>query len=480
MPVTRLAEDARTITLGWTVPPGQEGYLPTIDGSDRLTDGKRHPSVSETADRVKIGKPTDETNPATKHVYGVHILGSVAFGSWPPAPAGDFAWSPAQPKVGEEVTFTVLEPQDGHVYGWDLTLDGVYEGTGTTHKRRYVGVGTKHIRLYANDVLVAEHQLQVSTEEPPPEPPGDALITRELRISPGWLSTQDSPSLDATGGWMYPASPTTPYRSPSSQRNFARYLLLDPRHKDADGRAGKDEWWFIVERYYPAGYAPDTGDRDPNFHNVAGDAGNAENRDPVTGSGGGIGWMPGFGSGVSGLAFDYNTNEFPRKLAICVLCAWRSQGGFQAELPMLRDEWNTYVINWVAGRTDGSTVRPGSVIVWANGSDTPVLSRPNINTVQRAKGPIDGVFYTQRWMVLWEGAYTIHLGTPYSKRMPLTRIGNTLEQALADRPVFSSPVSDNFASHYRAYGDFPRSTLTAVEPPRTADQAKIPPSLLAA
>jgi hypothetical protein len=471
--VRKLEETSTTITLGWTPLPGQEGYLPTIDGNDRLTDGKRHPSMSETANQVKIGKPTDETNPATKHIYGVQILGNVSSGQWPPTPVGDFSWQPQNPKVGVTVTFTVTEPKEGLQYGWDMTLDGVIESTGTTRQQTYVGVGTKTVRLYANNTLVAEHSLQVTAAEPEPEPPpvGDALITRQLNISPGWLSTQDSPSLDATGGWMYPTSPATPYRSPSSGREIARYLLLDPRYKDADGRVGKDEWWFIVERFYPSSYAPNVGDRDPNFHNVAGDAGNAP------GAPGGIGWAPGFGSGVSALAFDYNTSTFPRKLAICVLCAWRSQGGFDAELPSERDVWHTYLIHWIAGRTDGSTLRPGAITVWVDGKDTPIINRTGINTVQRAKSPADGLFYTQRWMVLWEGQYTIHLNVQTMKRTVLTRIGNTLEQALADRPGFAVDPN-NFDTHYRAYGTFPRSTLTPVEPPRRADEARIPPSLL--
>ena len=32
-----------------------------------------------------------------------------------------------------------------------------------------------------------------------------------------------------------------------------------------------------------------------------------------------------------------------------------------------RDAWHTYVVHWVAGRTDGSTVRPGSITVWVDG-----------------------------------------------------------------------------------------------------------------
>ncbi len=83
--VTKITEDNKTVTIGWVPPAWQEGYLPMIDGSDRLTDGKRHPGTSETQAQVRIGKPADETNPATKHRYGVAILGPIAAGNWPAA-----------------------------------------------------------------------------------------------------------------------------------------------------------------------------------------------------------------------------------------------------------------------------------------------------------------------------------------------------------------------------------------------------------
>lgn len=310
------------------------------------------------------------------------------------------------------------------------------------------------------------------------EPAGVAAASgtipgRGMQIYPGWLSTQDSPSLDATGGWFYPASPTTPYTAPNGSA-ATRYLLLDPRFTDSAGRRGNDDWWFIVERSWPDDYRPDTSDRDVNFHNAPGDAGNS------AGAPGGIGWAPNFGSGVSALAFDYGVGGPEVDQAgtfawrICVLCAWRSEGGFDAVVPAPRDgQMHTYVIHWVAGRKDGTTLRPGEVTVWFDGGDVPVLRRTNLNTVQRARSPADGQFYVQRWMVLWEGAYTIRLKqTPYSKRVVMTRIGRTYEEAVADRPTVPN---DNFSSHYQAYGSFPRSAFSSFD--RSASDAKLPPSL---
>lgn len=84
--VTKVTEDSHSVTLGWTPPAWQEGYLPTLDSSETMVDGKRHPGTSETAKQVRIGKPADETTPASKHRYGVKLLGSVSGGAWPPVP----------------------------------------------------------------------------------------------------------------------------------------------------------------------------------------------------------------------------------------------------------------------------------------------------------------------------------------------------------------------------------------------------------
>ena len=75
--VTTVHEDATTITLGWTPPAGQEGYVATLDGSEVLIDGKRHGSLSKTNGSIRIGKPQD----GKPHSYGVEILGVTASGA---------------------------------------------------------------------------------------------------------------------------------------------------------------------------------------------------------------------------------------------------------------------------------------------------------------------------------------------------------------------------------------------------------------
>lgn len=82
-----VSQDATTITLGWTRPAGQWGFVPMIDGSEILTDGKRHIGKSATKTTVRIGKPRD----GVKHSYDVVVLtgakqGAVTGTAAPPLP----------------------------------------------------------------------------------------------------------------------------------------------------------------------------------------------------------------------------------------------------------------------------------------------------------------------------------------------------------------------------------------------------------
>jgi hypothetical protein len=290
---------------------------------------------------------------------------------------------------------------------------------------------------------------------------GDPLPTYEVTITPNYLSPMDSPASNYQALWLYPKSPSTPYRSPDSRRHVQRYLLLDPRVKDAEGRAGHDEWWFLIERYWPSSYQSATHGkwgRQVNFHNVAGDAG----------PNGGVGW--GFGTGTSALALDWLPGLAGP--TITIQPQWDTRN---MPLPVpARDRWHTYLVHFVAGRTDGSTPRAGAITVWVDGADEPVIRRTGINTVQRAQAP-DGQWYTQRWMQLWEGDYTSGLQVPATTRLVLTRIGKTLAEAIADRPVVdgTSAAGQYYSGSGANYG--PPSVAQVGS--RTAGEALIPPSL---
>lgn len=296
----------------------------------------------------------------------------------------------------------------------------------------------------------------------------DALEAYRMECYPGILSDYDARESDFHGGWIYPHSPVTPWADPGTQASIYRHFLLDPRYKDRQGIPGHDEWWFIVERkwVFPDEFDPNNHGmwgRMANWHNVAGDAG----------PNGGVGWScTGWQrcSGVSGLALDWLKGHPAPQFS--VLTAFRGEGGFDAHCPVPKSgEWQTYVVHWVAGRNDGTTLRPGEFHLWANGVDTPLYSRKNINTVQKGIGP-DGKTYIQRWMSLWEGDYTKALQRPAIHSLVLTRAGRTFEEALADRPWRKADIS---AHWYRAYGTWPMNKITPI--PYSASQSRIPPSL---
>ena len=275
-------------------------------------------------------------------------------------------------------------------------------------------------------------------------------MTYEVRLTPNYVSPDDGVASNYQSVWVYPKSPTTPYRSPDSSRQQSRYLLLDPRARDSDGRVGQDDWWFVIERSWPADFDPNrhgSWGRQVNFHNVAGD----------------VGWDT--GSGVSALALDWLSNAPAPQFTLEY-----HDGGKPHYLPTPpRDAFQTYVVHFVAGRTDGTTVHPGALTVWANGSNSPVIALSNINTLQRAGG------VTQKWMQLWEGDYTQNLPIVARTQFTLTRIGKTLTEALADRPVaIGGTAAGQFYTGTGVNLGAPTSTQIAS---RLTTDARIPTSL---
>ena len=198
-----------------------------------------------------------------------------------------------------------------------------------------------------------------------------------------------------------------------------------------------------------------------NFHNVGGDAG-------PSGSGG-VGW--GFGRGISALCLEWKP-ELPSPS----VSVYTQPDAVNMRLPVpRRDVWHTYVVHWIAGRTDGTTVRPGAITVWADGANKPVVDRHGINTVQRARGP-DGAEYTQRWLQLWEGDYTSALPVRATTRLVLTRIGRTLRQAVRDRPRLAATNLDGW--RHDGTGADHGPPLAHPLGPRPARLARIPATLL--
>jgi len=100
MNVRKTGETDLAVTLAWDPVAGAEGFIYTLDGDERLSDGKRHFTMDGAKTTVKIAKPQD----GKPHTYGVVALGKVDTGSVtvpdppppPPAPSGFGALLPAR------------------------------------------------------------------------------------------------------------------------------------------------------------------------------------------------------------------------------------------------------------------------------------------------------------------------------------------------------------------------------------------------
>lgn len=77
MNVRKASETDSSVTVEWDPVENANGYLFTIDGSDKLSDGKRHFTFDIARTSVKFAKPQD----GKPHAYGVVALGGIDHGS---------------------------------------------------------------------------------------------------------------------------------------------------------------------------------------------------------------------------------------------------------------------------------------------------------------------------------------------------------------------------------------------------------------
>ena len=267
-------------------------------------------------------------------------------------------------------------------------------------------------------------------------------------LGPNWSNSSSSAEMaqNINATWIFPIANL--YKAPNGVDAAA--LLLDPRYQDANGKAGVDEWWFHMNMGWPSSFDPNDGSWNTfaNAHNVAGDAG----------PGGGVGW--GFGNGVS--AFECLWNKGWTAPAMHFEQAAPSTG-LDIFLPTPpRDAMQTYDVKFRAGRTDGTTVRPGEVEVYAAGAL--VMKKTNINTVQKAVGP-DGQTYVQRWMsVPWAGHYTAWISKRSACWFTMPGVGFTQAAAQAMSCAPGQTPAESLASQlYNGHGpDLGAPTLTIV------------------
>lgn len=182
-----LQETATTVTIGWDPVPGQEGYIATIDGSQLLTDGKRHVSTSRTDNKTTITKPAG----GAQHVYGVIILGSIdtAVVSAPTTPPPNLYSVVMQEDVYDTngTSWTAVPSDIANTAKIDFFVDGVLKWTELVTPYQFNGdpggklvlpwASTHELRVDAHhkDGTIATAKTSYTTPAdpgtPPPPPP---------------------------------------------------------------------------------------------------------------------------------------------------------------------------------------------------------------------------------------------------------------------------------------------------------------------
>jgi len=77
MNVRIAADTGLALTLTWDPVPNAEGFIFLLDGSEVLTDGKRHITMDGSKTSVKIAKPQD----GKPHLFEVRALGRIDSGT---------------------------------------------------------------------------------------------------------------------------------------------------------------------------------------------------------------------------------------------------------------------------------------------------------------------------------------------------------------------------------------------------------------
>jgi hypothetical protein len=294
---------------------------------------------------------------------------------------------------------------------------------------------------------------------------GVPLPTFEVGVAP-YTTERLDPSKCYQFEWLRFHSPTVP--------GDADRLL----HVGGSGPDVHDEWWIALdEKIGPGWDAPGGGGYYLNFHNASVDVGNT--------GGGGIGW--GFGSGVSavGLVYGPATALAPSRNRLHLEYA-----GIPGDEVALPDPgigtWFSILVHVVFGRTDGTTARPGSIQVWYDGQDKPVVDLRDIDTLQRATNPADGQSYVQQWVDVWQGG-PYGRGEPCASIGPVTRtsetvaarFGTTIRQMLDDTQVQIDADNSYGSVHESGQPNYGDSWWRPAAAARTTADFKLPGSVAA-
>jgi PKD repeat protein len=132
--------DGSIATVNWDL--DDDG---AYDDADGATAKKTFDSAGQKTVRQEV-TDNDGATATTSSTFDVAGIGT---------PVADFAFAPAQPRIGEEVTFTSTSTDaDGDIAAtaWDLDNDGAYDdATGTTAKRTFDTAGSKTVGVRVTD-----------------------------------------------------------------------------------------------------------------------------------------------------------------------------------------------------------------------------------------------------------------------------------------------------------------------------------------
>lgn len=228
---------------------------------------------------------------------------------------------------------------------------------------------------------------KIGATPPPPPPVGTPHPTSAVKLTPNYYASQDGPDANYQSCWIG-SSPTAYTIDRLASDTFWGALLWKPK-SPWPNRPAAGAWGRVW-----------------NFHNTADD------------NTAGYGWsLP---PGTSAFALDF----YDGNLILNVEPTTPNNYTLLANVPL--DRRYTICLDVVWGRTDGTTLQPGSVKAWVDGQLK--LDLPACNTMYKwANGQI------QHKMMVWAGHYTqaIQNGTTLQFEIAQPWQGTNKAQALA-------------------------------------------------
>ncbi|MDO8635852.1 MAG: hypothetical protein Q7R34_06340, partial [Dehalococcoidia bacterium] len=311
------------------------------------------------------------------------------------------------------------------------------------------------------------------------------------------------------GGWLMATSPTTPWfiGGGSPGRLLWLYPPTDGRTISGGG-SPSDEWWIAFDHYFDSSqWRQSLGGIYLNFHSVAGTPGDDnpynDGVSPIH-----LQFMRGgnHNPGDAGYAWEHQLNLRGEQGDNGV----RGPANYRLLPSPSMDQWHSYLMYVVFGRTDGTTPRPGQVELWidgqkvsfsywqgdaATGREIPLgTTLSNVNTIRYAPGSGGGATPRLQYLTqVWQGGpYTLGdnaSGAYYSPngscrpigaanftgKTAAALIGKTAQETLNDTPInpvtwgtVHSPGQPNYGDSKLTPAAIKRNTANFITPAELA------------